>query len=636
MKAFDPVPVLDQLKDFQRRTAEHVFERLYTDLHPVDRFLVADEVGLGKTFVSRGVIAQAVAHLLDKVERVDVLYVCSNAQIAQQNLRRLQLPGVPTQAMAERLTMLPTTAQQLEQNRVNMVAFTPGTSFDVKGGSGMARERMLLRLLLDMVWTDVPFKNKASMRVFQGTVRSLKRFTETYHTFRQAHRPGIDQSILQSFATEIELSDATALEEGRPTLKQRYLQVEERCEYGRYLTDEVLSHRHTLIADLRHVLARACLDTLEPDLIVLDEFQRFKHLMAAEGSAQDNASAELARELFDYRDLNADTPAKVLLLSATPYKMLTTTADTEDDHHTDLVDTIRFLVADHPHLADSLAADLRLLRQGLLQAAADGGQAAIAPKQRIEQTLRRVMVRTERLAAGTDSSGMLRTRTCEPMALTPADVTRYVADAQMARRLKVSDPMEFWKSAPYLLSFMEGYALRRALDDHLDAGRDHLGDVIEAASTVDLPAADDFHQIDPGNARMRWLQQDTLDRGAWRLLWIPPSLPYLTPAGPYADPRLIDFTKRLLFSSWAMVPNAVSTLLSHEAERMMVTSPSGQPTYRNTPEDRSRRARLLDFSRSQGRLTGMPVLAMLYPSVVLARLGDPLQLCHDAGGDTVS
>lgn len=487
-----------------------------------------------------------------------MLYVCSNGQIAQQNLRRLQLPGVPTQAMAERLTMLPITAHQLDQNRVNMVAFTPGTSFDVKGGSGMARERMLLRLLLDMIWDDVPFRNKASLRVFQGTVQSLARFSKTCAAFARSHRATIDPFILQSLNAEIDQADAAATQEGRPLLKERYLAVEERCEYGRHLTSEVRSRRHSLIADLRHVLARACLDTLEPDLIVLDEFQRFKHLMAEEGSAQDNASAELARELFSYHDEHADTPAMVLLLSATPYKMLTTAADTEDDHHTDLVDTIRFLLADHPHLADDLAADLQLLRQGLLQADADGGRASIAPKDRIERTLRRVMVRTERLTAGTDTSGMLRTRACTPMELTAEDVTRYVADAQLARRLDVSDPMEFWKSAPYLLSFMDGYAVRRALDDHLDAGLDNVGDVVEAASTIDLAAVDAFGEIDPGNARLRWLQQDTVDRGAWKLLWIPPSLPYLTPAGPYAQPRLIDFTKRLLFSSWAMVPNAVS------------------------------------------------------------------------------
>ena len=65
---------LSRLKDFQRRTAEYVHRRLYLDEDRVRRFLVADEVGLGKTMVARGVIAQAIDHLWDDVDRIDVVY----------------------------------------------------------------------------------------------------------------------------------------------------------------------------------------------------------------------------------------------------------------------------------------------------------------------------------------------------------------------------------------------------------------------------------------------------------------------------------------------------------------------------------------------------------------------------------
>jgi superfamily II DNA or RNA helicase len=79
------------LKDFQRRTVEYAFRRLYQDSDSTHRFLVADEVGLGKTMVARGVIAKAVEHLWNEVERIDVVYVCSNAEIARQNINRLQI-----------------------------------------------------------------------------------------------------------------------------------------------------------------------------------------------------------------------------------------------------------------------------------------------------------------------------------------------------------------------------------------------------------------------------------------------------------------------------------------------------------------------------------------------------------------
>ena len=53
----DSQAVLADLKDFQRRTALWAFERLFAEGDPAVRFLVADEVGLGKTHVAKGVIA---------------------------------------------------------------------------------------------------------------------------------------------------------------------------------------------------------------------------------------------------------------------------------------------------------------------------------------------------------------------------------------------------------------------------------------------------------------------------------------------------------------------------------------------------------------------------------------------------
>ena len=41
--------VLARLKDFQRRSVDYVFRRFYLDQDTTNRFLVADEVGLGKT-----------------------------------------------------------------------------------------------------------------------------------------------------------------------------------------------------------------------------------------------------------------------------------------------------------------------------------------------------------------------------------------------------------------------------------------------------------------------------------------------------------------------------------------------------------------------------------------------------------
>ena len=64
--------------------------------------------------------------------------------------------------------------------------------------------------------------------------------------------------------------------------------------------------RDTLIGELRGLLAAACVEALEPDLVILDEFQRFRHLLVDD---PDSEAASLARALFDWeRQRPASTP----------------------------------------------------------------------------------------------------------------------------------------------------------------------------------------------------------------------------------------------------------------------------------------------------------------------------------------
>ena len=91
-----------------------------------------------------------------------------------------------------------------------------------------------------------------------------------------------------------------------------------------------------------------------------------------------------------------------------------------------------------------------------------------------------------------------------------------------------------------------------------------------------------------------------------------------------------NFTKRLVFSSWQVVPKALSTLLSYEAERRMMRSFESEA--KNTQDARRRYRGLLRFALTDGRLTGMPILGLLYPSVTLASLCDPLAFLGDRDG----
>ena len=81
------------LREFQRMTAERAAASLDQREAGAGRFLVADEVGLGKTRVAAALIRDIDAKRPARGQRV-VIYFAPNAEVAQQNLRILR-PRTP-------------------------------------------------------------------------------------------------------------------------------------------------------------------------------------------------------------------------------------------------------------------------------------------------------------------------------------------------------------------------------------------------------------------------------------------------------------------------------------------------------------------------------------------------------------
>jgi hypothetical protein len=295
-----------------------------------------------------------------------------------------------------------------------------------------------------------------------------------------------------------------------------------------------------------------------------------------------------------------------------------------DDHYADFIRTLAFLTGQDR--ARLVGRELHEMRTGLL---AEGGiQRAIEAKASVESELRRVMVRTERLAATSDRSGMLAERPLPAVQLRSTDLAAYRVEDHVSRLLDTQDVLEFWKSAPYLLNFMEQYQLKRKFDAARDQRRRDLAQLLHSGqSLLSHDEVAKYAQLDPGNAKLRGVLADTVERGSWRLLWVPPSLPYYALRGAYGDAHLADFTKRLIFSAWAVVPKAVSSLVSYEAERR-IFAPAG---HSRGYGDRDRVRQPLRFAVTDRRPTAMPAFALLYPSVALAELGDPLSVAAQLG-----
>ncbi|HEX4401010.1 MAG TPA: hypothetical protein VHZ98_06760 [Galbitalea sp.] len=608
--------VMAGLKEFQRDAVDHVIDRFYGN-HPgaSGRFLIADETGLGKSVIARGVIARAIEHLetVDDVKRIDVVYICSNVDLAGQNLKRLNVTDNPHIGMATRLTMLARESSRLSEagggigKKVNLVSFTPGTSFS-EGGfrQGSAEERAMITIILDQLVNRTTSDRRVTRMLFQGTVSSAKRFDERYVKPLHAELRGApDPRIVNAFRAVIEagraLDDFLVLrEDGRNRSK---------------LNPDLKERAADLMARLRHDLSKAGVETLEPDLIILDEFQRFRQLLA---DAEPGSAGDLAHSLFNYPD------AKVLLLSATPYKPFTDGGDAEDDHYRDFLATVHFL-AKESNATTEVRSALEDFRRALVS-----GEDASDAAHRVRERLLPLMSRSERPQLA-DQNDLLSVRELNGGVPTADDLRDWSSLRALGREVSASVDIEYWKSIPYFASFMEGYKTATKLHDALDSSaKEAARSALLRTRGLSRDDIEGFAAIDLGNGYLRALNAETVGAGWWKMLWLPPSMPYLKPGRIYEPLTASRISKRVVFSAWSGVPTSVASLLSYEADRLGAAS--GQLLLENTAIARKAVAARLTYAIGpDGRAADMSTLALFWPHPTLAIAGDPLRAVRSAG-----
>ncbi|MEX2366917.1 MAG: hypothetical protein WD601_09940, partial [Pseudohongiellaceae bacterium] len=600
--------VLAPLKTFQLRTVEHAFHRMFEAADRTGRFLVADEVGLGKTLVARGVIAKTVDRLWQDVDRIDVIYICSNQSIARSNLSKLRIAGDSevSFSLASRLTMLATELapqegqRGLADSKLNFVSFTPGTSFNMGNSAGMSGERRVLFHLLD----GLVEPRVGLMNFLQGQVRNRKRWR---HRLKNSPLP-LEEGIARRFRQRFRSSGS---------LKKAVLQavVENFSRYRESYPKDVRQLRQGLIGELRQLLAEVCVETLKPGLIVVDEFQRFKALLDP-AQAESDPAAEIAQAMFNAK-FNAKSslgePAKVLLLSATPYKLFTTEAEIEqEDHYQDFIATTAFLLGHDEDRVGRVKSAITEYGRALRRVAGGEADRVVPAKVELEHCLRAVMARTERMAATQEHDGML----IEPDAavvVKAEDIRQYLVADAVFSAVGDRDPMAYWKAAPYLANFMHRYKVNERIQSTLQQFPAKLAKVFSEheQSMLSYDAVTTLQAIPAAHAKLRDLSQRLIGSGLWKLLWMPPTVPYWPLAGAYEGQQ--GQSKALLFSAWNMVPDVVSGLLSYEAERRMLG-----PDFEGYLEPDRRQSALLRLTESSGSRARHRLLLLLLPSLTLA------------------
>ena len=544
-----------EVKDFQRATADRILH-IYKNLGH-RRVLLADEVGLGKTFVAKQVINLVREwHKQEKDDFFKVVYICSNANIADQNIEKL---GVENRmSISEsRLSMQhlyiklaeKQIAKQHEKGEMpeSIIPLTPSTSFRFYSAQGTANERALM---CDILCGLTQFKDYKEV-ISNFLSCNVKNWQELIHTYNY-----IIGLCGEDYLREMHGKLQTILSD---TI------INQLIEYAQTGCDN--RQRADMINKLRRIFAEISIDMLDPDLVIMDEFQRFNSLL----EQGDDEQSMLANKFFDDKRSNT----KILLLSATPYKPYSTLEELNtngnDEHYQDFMKVMDFLYATKDK-ADRFKLIWHTYSAALKRTDVVDLTPLVVTKNEAEEALYGVMCRTERFNSGIIDDS----RVCD-VQVVPEDILsfaegQYLMDCLNQENTKVrlgNLPMEYVKSSPYLLSFMDKYELKKQIAlalPHSDVKRYGKMDAL----LLSKYAINNYRPIPAANGKLKYLHDLVFgtrhEKKTQLLLWVPASNPYYKAGGVFESNEARNFSKIILFSSWEMVPRMISIMMSYYSE----------------------------------------------------------------------
>lgn len=578
---------LSTLKDFQKATVKSAIKSF--NYGASQRVLVADEVGLGKTIVAKGVIAELLKQRLlnqkkgERITPLRVTYICSNLTLADENRTKLAVfqgehqDKYVLQPSYSRLldTAVAFSCEGDEGKVLEVCSLTPSTSFNLTRGGGNWRERMIIFAAL----IDSPelyrYRRKLS-HFFSGYV-SKDKWREREKAFIKDKT--LDSGIVAEFHQRLKEHIPSKTSFGHELSGCTWLDaILDFCSGGRKLK----GYENAFRTSLRSLMAEVCAKKLTADLFILDEFQRFKALLSSGGS---NDESLIAKEIFNKKQ------SKILLLSATPFKAISQADDDEegDSHAEELNYLLNFLTLSNQGLLLEYEQNRKALQQQILQLKNTDYSFSATESQHkldIERLLRPFLCRTERAQISDGYENLFcssvpaeKERIAE---FSTGDIDTFKALDQLGLALQKKHPsrsasqlMEFYKATPWPLSFLSGYQFKKNLDESL-----HERDIRKALkkSTAAWLQYSDIQSYkinleQAPQAKMRALTKRLFKNHSEELLWVPPSLPDYPLQGSFENQQ--DFSKTLLFSSWAMVPRALSGLISYESERRLLHKRQG-------------------------------------------------------------
>lgn len=610
------------LKDFQCRTVERID---YLFRNGQNRVLVADEVGLGKTLIARGVIAKtAKLRIKEGDDLFKVAYICSNISIANQNIQKLRVSESATvEAISDtRLSMQhliicqQETNQELRDGYIQLIPLTPGTSFQMTTGGGTVNERALMFAILLRMQELSEWLPELETLFRYGAPKSWDWYRDEYE--RQVH--ACEEKTSGTYPGDLiekirlDSKDSHILEDLLKNLERRH----------RKLT--TWKENEKILNRLRVMFARLSARMLEPDLVIMDEFQRFKYLL----SSDENSEIGILSKLFLG---NSDT--RTLLLSATPYKLYSTLEEIDDakgfdDHYQEFHQVMRFLLSGKDQEFVDVWSDYNVALRELR----DGDTAILQIKNRAEDAMYRSVCRTERISVMDSGDYTDDSSVKHAIPITENDIRSYLAMEKLLKDIHAnySVPIDYVKSSPYLMSFMKQYKLKEQIERFFVGHPELLKLAEDRLLWVDPRKVNLYKTVPPTNARLAALESTVFENHAELFLWVPPSRPYYELQGPYRHGK--QFSKVLVFSAWEMVPRMLGAMLSYRAECLTVgevcrKAETVEPWNKRYTAKRRYPYHRLDFQLKGTEPQRMTVFTLIYPSKTLAGLYDPIRCMNN-------
>jgi hypothetical protein len=521
---------------FQEATAEAALATFKRSNGP-RRFLIADEVGLGKTVVAQRIIEKM---LEGRRRPLVVFYVCSSLAIAAQNRRKLLelLPQEKRESAVcevDRLTLMPA-APRPSNPKLHLYTLTPDTSVPMRKGrrrDGRKEERALLQVLIRAIWPRL--SRRLNKRIFQRSASTSWGDLIAHSRNVVRNNSKLKRAFKRSVRKEF---DCTGRRKVAPVLIER--------------SEDPLD----LIAHLRNALAASAIEETKPDLIIFDEFQRFRDLLFSEVSTDEARVVDRLRG-----ERMSDRPA-LLLLSATPFRLYSRSWDesTGSSHLREFFEVVEFLFGGgvRAKKARSRCEELFEHLAHELRRGSPSSEVAIAYREEVQKILMQVMSRTER-SSNAFGRQQADTKSCKAN-LSPRDLSvyRHLSDSLDPKHRSGAVP--YWTSIPLPMQAM--------------GPRYVAWKCAKMAPSSGVPALEPAMRDKLGrpkewpHPRMRAMQS-LMPSERLALPWVAPSLPWWGLKGGWAD-RDNATGKMLVFSRFRAVPPAISAILSYDMEAKLL------------------------------------------------------------------